>query len=214
MLFLIRPKNKLYFLSKRYLSSVCLHEYSYLNKNDYNYDIGILKDDNPMTSISILGYSDRLRAFSLNLYDNNINVIIGLNENDKDNIVKAKSDGWKLNKNILDINQAINCSDIIHFSDNIYNQISILKSYYFGKKKTIYFSNQNTISLSNLGINSIYKDLDIFILDPTCSSSIMRNNFINKKEIEAHLSIVKDSSGYTLDTALYIADLVGINKLI
>ena len=71
----------------------------------------ILKND----IITTLGYGPQGRSQSLNLRDNNFNVIVGCRKSDENNSSwnNALKDGWTPNKNLFEIEEACDKGTII-----------------------------------------------------------------------------------------------------
>ena len=70
-------------------------------------------------TISVLGYGPQGRSQSLNLRDNNHNVLLGLRP-DGTSWDNAINDGWEPNKNLFNIDEATHKGSIIKYliSDN------------------------------------------------------------------------------------------------
>ena len=72
------------------------------------------KDILSKNTISVLGYGPQGRSQSLNLRDNNHNVILGLRK-EGDSWNKAIKDGWTANKNLFSIDEAAHKGTIVKY---------------------------------------------------------------------------------------------------
>ena len=100
----------------------------------------ILKND----IITTLGYGPQGRSQSLNLRDNNFNVIVGCRKSDENNSSwnNALKDGWTPNKNLFEIEEACDKGTIIQNLLSDAGQINTWESIkkHLTENKTLYFS--------------------------------------------------------------------------
>lgn len=204
----IKFTQNLFKIFRRNQSTLSLHSFDNLNPiNCYNYF------PMPTNQISIIGYNELARSCSLNLRDNNINIKIGLNQDDKFYIDEAISDGWNLGKDIVSIENATQSSDIIQVLINPINQLSNWNKIIMNisENKAVCFMNKLDIISSNL--ITFPNNIDIISISPSCNNSNLRNYFIESNDINGQIRIIQDNSGQSFDKSLYVAHYIGITNI-
>ena len=130
-------------------------------------------------TISVLGYGPQGKSQSLNLRDNNHNVILGLRPdgNSWDNALK---DGWEPNINLFNIDEATHKGTIIKYLISDIGQIqqwSNIKPFLY-PKNTLYFSHGFGIHYKNYTNIVPPQDVNIMMVSPKCSGKSVRENFV------------------------------------
>ena len=149
----------------------------YVNDSKVDYHQN-LKDD----TISVLGYGPQGRSQSLNLRDNNINVILGLRKHGK-SWIKALNDGWIPNQNLFEIEEATHKGNIIKYLISDVGQISQWKNIknFMYDNNTLYFSHGFSIFYNNYTNINPSSNINIIMVAPKCSGNTVRKNFKNNK---------------------------------
>ena len=169
----------------------------------------ILKTNIKNKQIGVIGYGTQGRSQSLNLKDNNFNVIIGTREGNS--YKKAEEDGWVKDSNLFSIEEVAKRSDIIFYLLSDAGQINSWQSIYpyLTQNKTLYFSH---------GFGVVYKDqtniipphnIDVILVAPKGAGISVREKFLNNQGINVSVAVHNDHSGAAKDTALALADGIG-----
>lgn len=149
----------------------------------------ILKND----TISVLGYGPQGKAQSLNLRDNQYNVILGLRKNGQ-SWNNAMEDGWIPEKNLFEIDEATYNGTIVKYllSDagqieqwnKVYNNLNTNDTLYFSHGFGMHYHKYTNINPPN--------DINIIMVSPKCSGKTVRSNFVNNQGIVSSYAIYKN----------------------
>ncbi len=202
-------KNSSQRFFKRFKSSLCMDTFlDYNLLSNYNFS-PILSNQ-----ISIIGYNEIARSCCLNLRDNDINVKIGLNQDDELSIKKANLDGWVLGKDILSIENATRHSDIIQVLINPFDQIVNWEKVKLNisENKAIFLMNQFNVLTTNMLV--IPDNIDLISISTDCSNLDLRNNFLDNYQINGQIRIIQDYSGHSFNKSIYLANYLGITDIV
>ncbi len=202
MLRLYKKLNKNFF-NKRLITSLTLNnlehnryvngEHIYMKKDFCKDKISSYLNNN---TISVLGYGPQGRSQSLNMIDNNINVILGLRK-DGNSYNKALEDGWIPNKNLFTIEEAVEKSNIVKYLLSDVGQIKTWDKIvpYLNENKTLYFSHGFGITYKHLTNINPPKNIDIIMVAPKGAGISVREKFLNNEGINCSYAIYQDYSG-------------------
>jgi len=163
--------------------------------------------------ITVLGYGSQGRSQSLNMRDQNYNVILGLRQNmsKETSWNKALSDGWVFGKNLFDIESATKKGTIVHnlLSDTaqietwdlIKNNLRSGSALSFSHGLGIVYGNQTGIIPQN--------NIDIFMVAPKGVGPTVRTQFINGKWINSSWAVHQDATGHAKTRCLELAKAIG-----
>ena len=202
---------------KNNLKNIKLRSISTININGVKEDIieradypiskcqNILKDE----TVSIIGYGPQGRGQSLNLKDNNINVILGLRKGPSWD--SALKDGWIEGENLFEMDEATHKGTIIQYLLSDVGQIQQwdrVKSN-LNEGNTLYFSH---------GFGVTYKDktniippenIDVVLVAPKGAGSTVRDHFVRGSGINASYAIYQDYTKQAKDKTLALAFSIG-----
>jgi ketol-acid reductoisomerase len=184
-----------------------------ITKKDFGNAIDILKNK----TITTLGYGPQALSQSLNMKDNELNVILGVRKSDNKNSSwqKALSDGWVADENLFEIDEATHKGDIIQnlLSDagqinqwnNVKNNLHSGNSLYFSHGFGIVYSDQTNIIPPN--------DIDVIMIAPKGPGIFVRRNFLEGKHVNASWAVEQDYTGNAVETCLAMGFGIGCNNL-
>lgn len=164
--------------------------------------------------ISIIGYGPQARNQALNLMDNNISVNIGVRKNGN-SWFKAQNDGFIVNKNLFDIEEAVYKGSIIKYllSDKgQMEQWSNVKNNLFNGN-TLYFSHGFNITYKNQTGVIPPKNIDVVMIAPKGPGNKIRESFLNGNGFNSSYAIYQNYTGNALDTCLELGFSIGSNYL-
>ena len=144
-------------------------------------------------TISVLGYGPQGRSQSLNLRDNNHNVILGLRKEGA-SWNKAINDGWTANKNLFSIDEAAHKGTIVKYLLSDSAQIECWDSIkqFLYPNNTLYFSHGFGIHYKHYTNIIPPEDTNIIMVSPKCSGRTVRNHFLNGNGFTSSFAIHKD----------------------
>jgi len=162
-------------------------------------------------TISVLGYGPQGKSQSLNLRDNNHNVILGLRPdgNSWDNALK---DGWEPNTNLFKIDEAVHKGTIIKYLISDAGQIqqwSTVKHFLY-PKNTLYFSHGFGIHYKNYTHIDPPHDVNIIMVSPKCSGKSVRDHFLSGEGFTSSFAIHNDIDN-ARELCMAIAFAIGNN---
>jgi len=169
----------------------------------------ILKSD----TISVLGYGPQGQSQSLNLRDNNHNVILGLRKNGN-SWHKAVNDGWKPDKNLFSIDEATHKGNIIKYLISDAAQIDqwdIVKSN-LKKNNTLYFSHGFGVHYKKYTNINPPNDVNVIMVSPKCSGKTVRDKFISGDGFTSSFAIYNDYNDI-YDKCMALAFAIGNNYI-
>ena len=170
----------------------------------------ILKND----TIAVIGYGVQGPGQSLNLKDNNFNVIVGQRKNSK-SWDKAVDDGWIEGKNLFEIEKACEKGSIIQYLLSDAGQIQMWPTVkkYLTKGKTLYFSHGFGITYKDQTSIIPPKDIDVILVAPKGSGTSLRRLFIKGNGLNSSFAIYQNYTGKAKDKVIALGIGVGSGYL-
>lgn len=170
----------------------------------------IFKDD----TLTMLGYGTQGRGQALNLRDNGMNVIVGIRKNGG-SWEKAIADGWVPDKNLFDIDTALEKGTVIMYllSDAgqtlAWNQVKP----YLTTGKTLYVSHGfSVVYEKDTGVVPP-KDIDVILCAPKGSGTTVRNLYLEGRGINGSIAVHQDHSGKAKERICALGVAVGCGYL-
>src|SRR5579864_7906963 len=156
----------------------------------------VLKDE----TIAVIGYGVQGPAQALNLRDNGFKVIVGQRKNSP-SWDKAVKDGWKVNKTLFDIEEAVKRGTIIAYllSDAAQMQLWPVVKPHLTKSKTLYFSHGFAVTFSKQTNIVPPKDIDVILVAPKGSGRTVRKIFLEGRGINASYAVYQNASKHAED---------------
>ena len=170
----------------------------------------ILKNE----TIAVIGYGVQGPGQSLNLKDNNFNVIVGQRKNSK-SWDKAVDDGWIEGKNLFEIEKACEKGSIIQYLLSDAGQIQMWPTVkkYLTKGKTLYFSHGFGITYKDQTSIIPPKDIDVILVAPKGSGTSLRRLFIKGNGLNSSFAIYQNYTGKAKDKVIALGIGVGSGYL-
>ena len=204
----LAPKEKNYILDGYKETVLSLSNLNDLECRD------VFKND----KIAVLGYGPQGRGQSLNLRDNKYPVILGLRKGKS--FDKALSDGWEEDKNLFDIDSALEQASVVKYLVSDASQLTLwpLVNKHLSKKsditKTLYFSHGFGIVFHDQTGIVPNDDIDVIMVAPKGPGGLVRENFLKgNKGINASYAIHQDKSGNALDKCIALSYGIGSKNL-
>ena len=166
-------------------------------------------------TIAVVGYGVQGPAQSLNMKDNGFNVIVGQSKKFKRDWQRAKKDGWKVGKNLFDIEEATQRGTIIEYlvSDAAQKAIWPVIKKNLDPGDALYFSH---------GFSVVYKDqtkvippedIDVIMVAPKGSGTSLRRNFLSGAGINSSFAVYQDATGRAQDRCIALGFAIGSGYL-
>ncbi len=169
----------------------------------------ILKDE----VVAVLGYGVQGPAQALNMRDNGINVIIGVNPGRSWD--KALKDGWVPGKTLFSIEEAVTRGTVIQYlvSDAgqklMWSKIKPLLK----KGDALYFSHGFAIVYREQTGVVPPADVDVILVAPKGSGTSVRANFLSGSGINSSFAVEQDFTGRARERTLALGIAVGSGYL-
>lgn len=166
----------------------------------------VLKDE----VIAVLGYGVQGPGQSLNMRDNEINVIVGQRKNSP-SWDKAVKDGWRQEKNLFELEQAAERATIVGYLLSDAGQKAFwpkLKPH-LTEGKILYFSHGFSITYKDLTGIIPPEDIDVVLFAPKGSGLSVRRNFLAGSGINSSFAVHQDYSGCAKEKVLALGIAVG-----
>ena len=205
-----------YFTNKKYISYIKTFDEKnqkyiidkIIERSDYTEEI--CKKHLKNEVISVLGYGSQGRAQSLNLRDQNYNVILGLRKFNN-SWKQALTDGWIVDKNLFSIEEAAEKGSIIKYLLSDAAQISEWATIkrHLTKNKTLYFSHGFGLVYQNQTNITPPQDVNVIMVAPKGSGVTLRTNFINKKYVNSSYAIAQNATKNAEDLCLSLGFAIG-----
>ena len=164
-------------------------------------------------TISVIGYGPQGKSQSLNLRDNNFNVLLGLRKNGS-SWENALKDGWEPNKNLFPIDEASHKGSIIKYLISDAGQIdqwdTIKQNLH--TNNTLYFSHGFGIHYKKYTNIDPPKDVNIIMVSPKCSGKTVRDSFIKKQGFTSSYAIYNDYN-FGFEKCMALAFSIGNNYI-
>lgn len=169
----------------------------------------VLKDE----VVAILGYGVQGPAQALNMRDNGIQVIIGVNKGRSWD--KALKDGWVPDQTLFSIEEAASRATIIQYlvSDAAQKLLWPKVKACLKKGDALYFSHGFSIVYSDQTGVIAPEDVDVILVAPKGSGTSVRANFLSGSGINSSFAINQDYTGRARERTLALGIAVGSGYL-
>lgn len=169
----------------------------------------ILKNE----TIAVLGYGVQGPGQSLNLRDNGFNVIVGQRQGKTYD--KAVADGWVPGETLFSIEEAAKRGTIILclLSDAAVIEVWPRIKEYLTEGKALYFSHGFAITWSDRTGVVPPKDIDVIMVAPKGSGSMLRVLFKEGKGTNSSYAVYQDYTGHALERTLALGIGIGSGYL-
>eukprot|EP00835_Amoeboradix_gromovi_P002800 NODE_166_length_16344_cov_0.418775.p6 type:complete len:240 gc:universal NODE_166_length_16344_cov_0.418775:13434-12715(-) len=170
-------------------------------------------------TLAVLGYGTQGRGQALNLRDNlkkiqeaggNTKVVLGLRKGASWDL--ALKDGWKPNKDLLELDEACAKSTVVMNLLSDAAQKSSwpqVKKHLESGKKTLYFSHGFSVVYKEQTKVIPPKNVDVILVAPKGSGTTLRSLFLEGRGINASVAVFQDVTGKAMERALAIGTAVG-----
>lgn len=163
--------------------------------------------------IAVLGYGSQGRSQSLNMRDQNTNVILGLRREGK-SWQKAIDDGWVVNKNLFPMDVAAYKGDVVHnlLSDTAQMDTWPIINECLNEGDAISFSHGLGIVYGEQTGMKPKSTVDVFMVAPKGVGPTVRTHFLDNKWINASTAIHQDVTGHAKERLCYLASSIGCGR--
>ena len=160
--------------------------------------------------VAVLGYGVQGPAQALNMRENGVNVIVGVNEGGK-SWKKALADGWVPGETLFSLEEAAERGTVIQYlvSDAAQKLTWAKIKPHLHKGDALYFSH---------GFAIVYKDqtgvvppefVDVIMVAPKGSGTSVRANFLNGSGINSSFAVEQDFTGRARERTLALGIVIG-----
>jgi len=164
--------------------------------------------------IAVIGYGVQGPGQSLNLKDNDFNVIVGQRKNSS-SWDKAIRDGWEEGKDLFDIEEACKRGTIIQYLLSDAGQIAswpVVKKH-LTKGKALYFSHGFGITFNDQTGIVPPADVDVILIAPKGSGTSLRRLFLEGKGLNSSYAVYQDATGKASERVFALGIGVGSGYL-
>lgn len=170
----------------------------------------VLKDE----VVAVLGYGVQGMAQSLNMKDNGINVVVGLNKGGR-SWEKAVKDGWEPGKTLFSLEEAARKGTVIMYLVSDAAQKMTWPSIQPCLKKgdALYFSHGFSIVYNDQTGIIPPADVDVILVAPKGSGTSVRANFLDGSGINSSFAVHQDATGRAEDRTLALGIAIGSGYL-
>ncbi len=153
-------------------------------------------------TIAVIGYGVQGPAQAMNMRDSGFTVIVGQRKKSP-SWKKAVADGWKPDKTLFTIEEAVKRGTIICYLLSDAAQIELWPTVkkHLSKGKTLYFSHGFAVTFSKQTGIVPPKDVDVVLVAPKGSGRTVRKIFLEGRGINSSYAIFQDASGHAEDIA-------------
>ncbi len=171
----------------------------------------VLKDE----TIAVIGYGVQGPGQSLNMRDNNFNVIIGQSKAFMQDWDRAAADGWEPGKTLFEIEEAAKRGTIIEMlvSDAAQKQIWPDIKKCLNPGDALYFSHGFSIAYKDLTGVIPPDNVDVIMVAPKGSGTSLRRNFLSGAGINSSFAVFQDATGRARERCLALGIAVGSGYL-
>src|SRR2546425_6199439 len=165
-------------------------------------------------TVAVLGYGVQGRGQSLNMKDNEVNVIVGLRGKGRGWDL-AQQDGWVPGKTLLSLEEATQRGTIIQYllSDaGQKEQWPVIKAL-LTKGKALYFSHGFAIAYKDQTGVIPPPDIDVILVAPKGSGTTVRRLFLEGRGINSSFAIHQDATGRARERCLALGVAIGSGYL-
>ncbi len=169
----------------------------------------VLKDE----VVAVLGYGTQGMAQSLNMRDNDINVIVGLKEGRSWD--KALKDGWQPGKNLFSIEEAARRGTVIQYllSDAAQKMVWPVVKACLNEGDALYFSHGFSVVYHEQTGVVPPKNVDVILVAPKGSGASVRTNFLDGSGINSSFAVFQDYTGRAVERTLALGIAIGSGYL-
>jgi ketol-acid reductoisomerase len=166
-------------------------------------------------TVAILGYGVQGPAQSLNMKDNNINVIVGQAKEFKRDWERALKDGWEPGKTLFSVEEAAEKGTIIQYLISDAGQMALWPRVKPCLKEgdALYFSHGFSIVYKNLTNVVPPENIDVILVAPKGSGRSVRENFLDGSGINSSYAVFQDYTGRALERTLAVGIAIGSGYL-
>src|ERR1700674_2057250 len=161
-------------------------------------------------TVAVLGYGVQGRGQSLNMKDNEVNVIVGIREKGRGWDL-AQQDGWVPGKTLFPIEEAAQRGTIVQYllSDAGQKEQWPRLKPHLTAGKALYFSHGFSIAYRDLTGVVPPKDIDVILVAPKGSGTTVRRLFLEGRGINASFAIEQDATGTARERCLATGIAIG-----
>lgn len=170
----------------------------------------VLKDE----VVAVLGYGVQGPAQALNMRENGINVIVGVNEGGR-SWQKALKDGWEPGKTLFSIEDATKRGTVIQYLvsdagqklmwDKVCPCLKPGDALYFSHGFAVVYSDQTGVVPPNF--------VDVVLVAPKGSGTSVRANFLDGSGINSSFAVEQDYTGRARERTLALGIAIGSGYL-
>jgi ketol-acid reductoisomerase len=170
----------------------------------------ILKNE----TVAVIGYGVQGPGQSLNLKDNEINVIVGQRKGTA-SWNRALSDGWREGKTLFEVEEACEKGTLIMNLLSDAGQIKVWESMkkYLTKGKALYFSHGFGVTFHEKTGIVPPKEIDVFLVAPKGSGTSLRNLYLKEQGLNSSYAVFQDATGKAKERALALGIAIGAGYL-
>lgn len=170
----------------------------------------ILKDE----TIAVIGYGVQGPGQSMNLRDNEFNVIVGQRKGSK-TWDKAVADGWIPGETLFEIEEACQRGTIIEYLLSDAAQIEVWPKVkkHLTAGKTLYFSHGFAITYKERTGIVPPADVDVVLVAPKGSGTSLRRMFLQGRGLNSSYAIFQDATGHAKEKVIALGIGVGSGYL-
>jgi ketol-acid reductoisomerase len=170
----------------------------------------VLKDE----VVAVLGYGVQGPAQALNMRDNGINVIVGVNPDGR-SWKKAVADGWVPGKTLFTLEEATRRGTVIQYlvSDAAQKLTWPQVKPCLKKGDALYFSHGFAVVYSDQTGVIAPDYVDVILVAPKGSGTSVRANFLNGSGINSSFAVEQDYTGRATERTLALGIAIGSGYL-
>ena len=165
-------------------------------------------------TIAVIGYGVQGPGQSMNLRDNDFNVIVGQRKNSK-TWDKAVADGWVPGETLFEIEEACQRGTIIEYLLSDAAQIEVWPQVkkHLTAGKTLYFSHGFAITYKERTGIVPPADVDVVLVAPKGSGTSLRRMFLQGRGLNSSYAVFQDATGHATEKVLALGIGVGSGYL-
>jgi len=166
-------------------------------------------------TVAVIGYGVQGPAQALNMKDNGFNVIVGQSKRFPRDWERARKDGWRPGKDLLEIEEACERGTIIEMlvADAAQKAIWPMVAKRLTPGKALYFSHGFSIVYKNQTKVIPPKHVDVIMVAPKGSGTSVRRNFLSGAGINASFAVEQDATGRALERCIALGIAIGSGYL-
>jgi ketol-acid reductoisomerase len=170
----------------------------------------VLKDE----VVAVLGYGVQGPAQALNMKENGVNVIVGVNK-DGPSWKKALKDGWVPGKTLFSLEEAAERGTVIQYLISDAGQKTMWPKIKPCLKKgdALYFSHGFAVTFKDQTGVVPPEFVDVILVAPKGSGTSVRANFLNGSGINSSFAVEQDYTGRALERTLALGIAIGSGYL-